>query len=140
MRRLTLSFLLIAVCVYGLLLVVALLFTDRLMFWPPAPRYRADSIELTPVREETKHSIAVLHLPNAQARYTICTSHGNAEDLGHLVQTFRVLTDTGFAVVAYDYRGYGLSSAGTPTALKAAEDAEAAYQYAVNVLGIPPAG
>jgi fermentation-respiration switch protein FrsA (DUF1100 family) len=137
-RRLTVYFLIIALCVYGLLLVVALLFTDRLMFWPPGPSYKADSIQFARVGEGRADSIALLHLPNANARYAILYSHGNAEDLGHLARTLSVVHQAGFAVVAYDYRGYGLSSAGPPTALKAAEDAEAAYQYAVSTLGISP--
>ena len=122
---------------YGLVTWLAVAVADRVIFQPPLPSYAIGTlpVELVPVgRSEW---IALLHLPNAAARYTILYSHGNAEDLGHTLPTLRALRDQGFGVIGFDYRGYGESSPGPPTARKVLDDAEAAYRYAVGELGVP---
>jgi fermentation-respiration switch protein FrsA (DUF1100 family) len=83
-------------------------------------------------------SVAVLHLSNSGARYTILYSHGNAEDLGDIEFVLRDLHALGFAVIGYDYRGYGASTGGPTTARNVQHDAEAVYEYAVKDLGIAP--
>jgi pimeloyl-ACP methyl ester carboxylesterase len=83
-------------------------------------------------------SIALLHLPNPAAHFTILYSHGNAEDLGDVRPILEALHGYGFAVVAYDYRGYGRSSGSRPTARRATADAEAAYGFTVRSLGVAP--
>jgi pimeloyl-ACP methyl ester carboxylesterase len=47
------------------------------------------------------------------------------------------MRNAGFAVFAYDYRGYGLST-GRPSERRAYLDAEAAYDHLVHALGVPP--
>ena len=44
----------------------------------------------------------------------------------------------GFAVVGLDYRGYGMSTGGPPSAIGAVHDMEAVYRYVVDTLGVPP--
>ena len=69
--------------------------------------------------------------------YTILFSHGNAEDIGDNLPYFEMLHRAGFAVFAYDYRGYGTSE-GRPTERGVYQDIEAAYQYLTNELHVPP--
>jgi fermentation-respiration switch protein FrsA (DUF1100 family) len=128
----------IALCVYVLLALFALLFAERMIFQPPPSSYRNAVFSFTHVPLAATDSLAVVYLPNADSRYTILYSHGNAEDLGHVFPLLEQMRDLGFAVVAYDYRGYGESRAGPPTVRKALEDAEAAYQYATTELGVAP--
>jgi abhydrolase domain-containing protein 17 len=116
----------------------AFLAADRLMFLPPASSYDARSLPVTHVETEDGAHIAVLLLPNDDARFTVVYSHGNAEDLGHLVPALEALRDAGFAVIAYDYRGYGASTGGPPTAHGAERDIEAVYRFATQTLGIAP--
>ena len=122
---------------YALVALLAFSYADKLIFLPPPSSYgRADlSVSRIPVGDD---SVAVVYLP-AESALTILYSHGNAEDLGHLAPLLRNLHGLGFGVLAYDYRGYGLSQGGRASAAKATEDAEAVYAYATGPLGIAPA-
>ncbi|MFO1490338.1 MAG: alpha/beta hydrolase [Kiritimatiellia bacterium] len=81
--------------------------------------------------------IAAMWLPNPAARHTLLFSHGNGEDLGHNMGFFQELHDEGFAVYAYDYRGYG-RSAGKPTEKGTALDIRAAWDDLTGPLGVKP--
>jgi fermentation-respiration switch protein FrsA (DUF1100 family) len=126
------------VVAYMLVSLGAYLWAERVIFKPPPASYTAEDFAFRQIEVGEGNSIAVLHLPNDSARYTILYSHGNAEDLGHLLHALRKLHAMGFGVIGYDYRGYGQSNGGRPTVRKAIEDAGAAYHFAVHDLGIPP--
>jgi len=112
------------------------LFADRLMFRPPRRnQHPASDYAMLTTRDGVR--IAALHLPNPAAEFTILYSHGNAEDLPWIQFVLEMLRDAGFAVVAYDYRGYGASE-GRPSAAGAVLDIEAAYAYVTGELGVPP--
>jgi len=133
LKRFMRSFLII----YVLVGLWAFFFTDRLIFLPRPSSYsdNGDFIELASGGRGVK--IAGVYLPNPEARYTILYSHGNAEDLGDILPRLRDLRDIGFAVFAYDYRGYGISE-GRPTVGGAYEDIRAAYDYLRQELKVPP--
>lgn len=122
---------------YVALAVLAWLLAERVIFQPPTASYDAGQLPVARVAVDGPDSVAVLHLPDPDARYTILHSHGNAEDLGHLVPILEQLRRAGFAVIAYDYRGYGASTRVRPTARRAVEDLTAVYRHAVHQLGIP---
>ena len=64
-------------------------------------------------------------------------SHGNAEDLGLILSYFQeAAMGLKCNVFAFDYTGYGLST-GVPSEEDVYADAEAAYLYLRDVLGIP---
>jgi abhydrolase domain-containing protein 17 len=132
-----LRLLLLGVVAYGALAALAYLYAERVLFQPPPPSYTGAMVPFTRVPVGDGDTLAVQYLANPDARFTILFSHGNAEDLGYLQQVLGELRDAGFAVVAYDYRGYGQSTGGRPTVRKAVEDAVAVYRYAVEDLGIP---
>lgn len=124
---------------YAVFAGVAWFWSDRMIFLPPPPSYDARDLPAVLVKTDDGAQVAVLHLPNRAARYTVLFSHGNAEDLGHLLPLLEELRAAGFAVLAYDYRGYGLSSRNKfPTARGAFLDELAAYRYATGELKIPP--
>ncbi len=131
-----------ALSVAGLLAVLYLLagglvwwYSERLIFMPHAPGYSA-GVGKVPTADGD--SIAVVWLPNPEARYTILFSHGNAEDLGDLRPFLADLRGAGFSVLAYDYRGYGMSTRRAPTETRAYEDLAAAYAHLTGPLGVPP--
>lgn len=109
---------------------------NRLMFQPQTASYRGDlpSLVRIPVGDDT---LAAVWLPNSAARFTILYSHGNAEDLGDDLPILRALHDRGFAVLAYDYRGYGLST-GRPSERNAYADEDAAYAWLTREMAVPP--
>lgn len=119
------------VCIYGYF------FTDGLIFKPQPASYE-DTRETLKLTTADGVRISALYLPNRRASYTILFSHGNAEDLGDIRWVLEELRDMGFAVFAYDYRGYGTSQ-GNPSESGAYRDIDAAYNYLTQKLGAPPA-
>jgi fermentation-respiration switch protein FrsA (DUF1100 family) len=126
-----------AVLVYLAFAAFAWFMSDRMMFLPPSPSYRAGQLPIVMVPTDGG-SIATLHLPNPRAAITLLYAHGNAEDLGQLAPWLEELRRAGFAVLAFDYRGYGMSTGGPPYAPGATSDMETVYHHAVNTLKIPP--
>jgi abhydrolase domain-containing protein 17 len=129
---------LVAVLAYAGFAAFAYLLSDRLIFQPPRPTYRAGQLPITMIPGADGDSIATLYLPNPNATLTILYAHGNAEDLGQIAPMLEELRQHGFAVIAFDYRGYGASTDGPPTASGATRDMESVYQHAVHALGVPP--
>ncbi|HEX2095653.1 MAG TPA: alpha/beta hydrolase [Longimicrobiaceae bacterium] len=126
------------VSVYVGLAVLAYLVSDRMIFLPPAASYDARRLPVRLVETEDGARLATLHLPNPEATFTLLYSHGNAEDLGHVAPALEELRRAGFAVLAFDYRGYGASTGGPPGAEAAYRDEAAVYRHATRELGIPP--
>jgi fermentation-respiration switch protein FrsA (DUF1100 family) len=109
---------------------------NRLMFLPGPASYRDDLAGLVRIPADGG-ALAAVWLPNPAARFTLLYSHGNAEDLGDDLPLLRALHAHGFAVLAYDYRGYGLSP-GRPTERGAYADEAAAYAWLVREQQVPP--
>jgi len=130
------SFLRIVLLLYGCLVLLALFVAERVIFQPPPASYPKSS-EILDLTMTDGVRIAAVHLPNPTARFTILFSHGNAEDLGHVVPYLREFQQRGYGVFAYDYRGYGQSD-GSPSSQGALQDIEAAYDYLTGTLGVPP--
>jgi alpha-beta hydrolase superfamily lysophospholipase len=82
-------------------------------------------------------TITALYLPNPDARFTLLMSHGNAEDFGENRDLYAEYATRGFAIFAYDYRGYGTST-GTSSERSVNLDERAAWDFMVNSLHIPP--
>ena len=70
-------------------------------------------------------------VPRADASGTVLFLHGNAGNLSNRVERLRHLHDAGLAVLALDYRGYGLSS-GRPSPSGMALDARAAWDHLIG--------
>ncbi len=126
-------------------LVFMALKADQIIFQPHPSSYSAGDLNSPQIAKgaqyvqlaSAKYQIAAIYLPNPAARYTLLFSHGNAEDLGDDLPMLAEFRNAGFAVLAYDYRGYGLSQ-GTPSERGLYEDAEAAYGYVTGTLLVPP--
>src|SRR5207248_127428 len=65
---------------------------------------------------------------SSRRRLAALVCHGNAGNISHRLETYRALLETGLAVFAFDYRGYGHSH-GRPTEEGTYLDAEAAHQW-----------
>jgi fermentation-respiration switch protein FrsA (DUF1100 family) len=128
--------LLSAAVVYAALAVGVYLGADRMIFLPPSPTYRDGSGTIGLTTGDGVR-ISAVHLPNPEAEFTILYSHGNAEDLGLVAPMLARLRAWGFAVFAYDYRGYG-TSGGTPSERGVYEDVDAAYTHLTRTMGVPP--
>jgi fermentation-respiration switch protein FrsA (DUF1100 family) len=132
------SVLIVAVLLYAAFAAFAYFASDRMIFLPPTASYDARRLPIVMVPGEDGDSIATLHLANPAARITLLYAHGNAEDLGQLAPWLERYRQSGYAVLAFDYRGYGASTGGPPTADRATSDIVSVYRHAVRTLGIAP--
>lgn len=110
---------------------------DKAMF--PAPASSYSTLPGLVWLDAGGRRIAAVYLKSAQpeSKGTILYSHGNAEDIGHLYDVFRLYAARGYDVFAYDYPGYGLSE-GSPTQKGCMDGALAAYNYMIGALGVAP--
>lgn len=125
-----------AATLYLVLVAVAVFLSDRMIFQPQRCSY-ADTPDLLKLTAADGTRIAAIYLPNPAATYTILFSHGNAEDLGDNRAYLHQLRAAGFAVLAYDYHGYGISG-GSPSEKAIYSDVDAAYGYLTATLRVPP--
>ncbi|WP_019503088.1 alpha/beta hydrolase [Pseudanabaena sp. PCC 6802] len=130
-KRLALSFLFI----YASFAIYIFFKADSMIFLPQPSSYQ-DTKDILKLAVNDRERISAIHLPNPQAKYTVLFIHGNAEDLGDLRSELELLHSWGFSVFAYDYRGYGTSD-GTPSEQNAYQDADTAYKYLTQNLGVP---
>jgi abhydrolase domain-containing protein 17 len=122
--------------IYGSICLFLFFYADRTIFQPQPSSY-PDSDLILKLRTADGDRISAIYLPNPTATYSILYAHGNAEDLGYILPALQELHDIGFAVFAYDYRGYGTSQ-GKPSERNAYQDIDAAYQYLTETLKVPP--
>jgi abhydrolase domain-containing protein 17 len=130
--------LVVAVLSYLAFAAFAWFMSDRMIFLPPSPSYTAARAPFVLIPGDDGASIATLYLRNPDAPVTLLYSHGNAEDLGQIVPLLEEYRRAGYSVLAFDYRGYGGSTGGPPSAHGATRDMETVYHHAVRTLGIPP--
>ncbi len=83
---------------------------DKVIFQPHPASYQTSLTGLSEVRAADGTTLALIHLPNNNAQQTVFYFHGNAEDLGDCLPVLKQLQSAGFAVLAFDYRGYGRST------------------------------
>jgi len=109
--------------------------SDRMIFVPPHKSYSFEP-EMVMIETPSGEKICAYYFVNSNAEFTLLYSHGNAEDIGQNRFVFERFVEKGFSVLAYDYRGYGLSQ-GRPSEKNAYEDAAAAYAYLTDQAGVP---
>jgi fermentation-respiration switch protein FrsA (DUF1100 family) len=128
--------LIVAAAMYGVLIAVTFLFSDRMILPAPASSYGNPDADMKVFRGADGAALIGLFLPLPEARYTVLYSHGNFEDLGWVRARMEILRGLGLQVFGYDYRGYGLSE-GTASVARATEDARAAFAHVRDTLGVP---
>ncbi len=116
--------------VYGVGLIVVLFFADNIIFQPPPTTYSLEP-PFFQLRKQNDNLVCVRYLRNPDARYTILYSHGNAEDIGELTEALEAFHAHGYAIITYDYSGYGMSS-GKPSEKAAYSDIITIYNYLIE--------
>ncbi len=120
---------------YALLVLGFYFLSDSVIFAPPPASYK-DNPNIIKIPLDDAKKISAIYLAHPQAKYTILFSHGNAEDLGHVLPFLQRFHQQGFSVFAYDYEGYGTSE-GKPSEKNSYQDILAAYHYLTQVLKVP---
>lgn len=107
----------------------------KIVFQPPDSTYTKDP-NLIWLHTAEREVIPAFFI-DRDAKFTLLFSHGNAEDLGMIIQYFRSLSHLlEVNVFAYDYTGYGMST-GEPNEQAFYADIEAAFKYLRDIIGIP---
>ena len=116
-------------------------FLDRMMVYFPDRGLSATpaevGLEFTDVYLTTSDGVRIhaWHVPG-RSRTTLLWLHGNAGNISNRVDNIAVLNRlTGLSVLIVDYRGYGLSE-GSPSEDGLYLDAEAAFQYLTEDVGL----
>lgn len=120
---------------YVYVVIFALVRGQHYLFKPPQTGYR-DAGGLIRIPVAKGETLAAVHRVNPAARFTVLVLHGNSEDLADIMPLVDCLYSWGYSVLAFDYRGYGLSP-GHPSEASLFQDALAAHDHAVEVLAIP---
>lgn len=110
--------------------------SDSMIFQPPKPSSYTQGELIIPLPNQNQEYISALYLKHPYSKTTVLYSHGNAEDIGGLRPYFKALFALGVSVLAYDYRGYGLSK-GRVSETHTYEDIEAVYHYLTKEQKIP---
>jgi hypothetical protein len=127
----------VLILVYCLLAGYAYYFADRQIFLPQYARHVPLPRSPIAISTADNERLTAIYLRHPKATYTLLYSHGNAETLGDIYPQMLQLQSFGFNVLAYDYRGYGLSS-GQPSEQNAYADIVTIYRYATETLKIAP--
>jgi len=92
------------------LALFAVFFSNSMMFPFVSASYRdGDDDRMFKLTLPDGNQITVIYLPNPEAKLTLLYSHGNGEDIGHMMSTLEEYQKFGYSVIAYDYSGYGTS-------------------------------
>jgi len=118
-----------------LVLIIAALFPNRLLFHPPG--HKVDIPYQLKLHAADGNTITALYMENATAPYVLLYSYGNGEELDVMQHFMRELREHGWAVMGYDYPGYGTST-GSPSEKGCIAAIDAAYAHLTGTLGIPP--
>jgi pimeloyl-ACP methyl ester carboxylesterase len=134
---------LVALVVLAVLTALAWGLQRKLIYFPSAADGPAPERLLPDAREVTLHTKdgldlgALLVPPAGRDRHlTVLVTHGNAGNRTDRAPLARRLAEEGFAVLLFDYRGYG-GNEGSPSEKGLAADADAAYRYLVSEAGVP---
>ena len=120
---------------YAVILLLIYFFQPRLVYFPQVERElattpRAIGLEYEDVSLHTADGVT-LHgwwVPAQSARGTVLLLHGNAGNISHRLGYLAMFSRLGYAVLIFDYRGYGRSG-GSPGEDGTYRDAEAAWQH-----------
>jgi pimeloyl-ACP methyl ester carboxylesterase len=118
-------------------------FAQRSFYWPQPgrptpPLSKSYSVESVTIRSGEGTLAGWVFEPTApEVVGTVVYCHGNAGNVEHHVGFADFLPAHGFRLLMFDYRGYGASSAGSPTRESTTEDVGAAIDYATDRWGKP---
>lgn len=137
----------VAALCYLVVLLVLRLSESRMLYVPGAGRTLLDpppelGLDVRKVSLTTSDSVRLVSwaMPTEGGTgYWLLICHGNAGNISDAGRPYHYagLRALGLSLFAFDYRGYG-ESEGVPTEQGLYRDAEAAYRYLQDSLGVPP--
>lgn len=130
--------------VLGYLVIVAFAYVKQggMLYFPmkeisATPKDIGLDFEDITLKTEDGLNISAWYVPSENERGVLLFFHGNAGNISHRLDSIRIFHDLDLSVLIVDYRGYGKSE-GQPTEKGTYIDAEAAWDYLVNVKNVKP--
>ncbi len=142
LRKTTFSMLTFLIGIY-LLICAFLWFNQRNMLYYPtrdiaAPEaYGLSGVQEQFIKTPDGTRLQLWVKPAQDGLPTLIYFHGNGGHLGYRQEIYRAMTNAGLGLIALSYRGYGKSQ-GKPDEAGMAMDTEAALNFALTELQIPP--
>lgn len=140
-----LTLLIIPLAIWLTFVTVVYFYQPNLLYFPDIPGRELEStparigLDYEAVKLTTADHLALdawyIHHPSG--RGTLLFFHGNAGNMAHRLESIRQFHAMGFAILIFDYRGYGQSE-GKPTEEGTYTDAEAAWSFLTDTRNIPP--
>ena len=133
----------IALLAYAMLVALAWLLQERLIFYPQTGR----DIVSTPAERGVPYEDVVLAtsdgkqlnawwVPADAPRGAVLLFHGNAGNISHRIEYARMFKQLGYSTLLLDYRGYGRST-GRPTEAGTYIDADTAWRWLTITQHVP---
>ena len=127
------SFLIFLIVGYLFLLGLMYLFQRQLIFFPTSNHLitpekaglNAENVWISTSDGEKLHG---WFFPVEQSDYIVVLNHGNAGNISNRIDIGKLLSEIGFSVLLYDYRGYGKST-GKPDEQGLYRDIESVVEY-----------
>lgn len=130
--------------VMGYLLLIAYVYAKQgaMLYFPTreieaTPRDIGLDYEELTLRTKDGLDISAWFIPANDTRGFVLFCHGNAGNISHRLASIQIFHSLGLGVLIFDYRGYGRSR-GSPDEEGTYLDAEAAWDYLVNILHAKP--
>lgn len=141
-RRVILRILVIVACSYlGLALLVYLRQSGMVYFpvgpWACTPDDMGLTYENVTLTTADNVKLSAWFVAAREPKAVVLLCHGNGGNISHRVDLLWKLNRLGVSTLIFDYRGYGRSE-GKPGEAGTYADAEAAWDYLVNVRGVAP--
>jgi uncharacterized protein len=128
----------------GYLVLVAFVYVrqGKMLYFPmkeieQTPKDIGLDFEEITLRTKDGINISAWYIPAKNERGSLLFCHGNAGNISHRLDSIRIFHELGLSVLIFDYRGYGKSD-GSPTEKGTYIDAEAGWDYLVNVKKAAP--
>ena len=142
--RTLLSFLIIAISIYVVLMLMIYLFQGRMVFLSNIPGRTLDvspadiglvfeDVSITTPDNERLHG---WYVPAENSEGVVLFFHGNAGNISHRLDSIKIFNDLGLDTLIIDYRGYGQST-GKTSEEGTYLDAQAAWDYLVKSRRVP---
>ena len=127
---------------YALILVIVYFKQERMLYFPEKEIWQTPdniSLKYDEINFKTKDGLNISgwYIPAENEKGVLLFCHGNAGNISHRLESINIFNSLNLSVLIFDYRGYGKSE-GKPSEHGTYLDAEAAWDYLVNVKGKSP--
>ncbi len=140
-KKLMNAVVILLVCYLAFLIIIYFI-QDRMLYFPESEIWQTPKdigLEYEEVSLKTRDNLTISgwYIPAEDEKGVLFFCHGNAGNISHRLESISIFHNLGLSVLIFDYRGYGKSE-GKPSEKGTYLDAEAAWDYLVNIKNKSP--